>query len=279
MFCILFVVSGNIANLIAQDLKWGFEDWHLIDSIETPVGWDVNHYSNGLGIFVDRFFKDSVHVVQGNYSLKAIKDDVITSAFFNCTSMAQLYMELESPIQNNKSVFFSVMTESLNEWEESYIAITIGFSKDNDFLGRLEWSSYVEIEEFVQIELPILFEGANALSIQIDAASQNGALDGCNLESIVWLDDLRIDQATSLNVSTNNLEEFLGYPNPTNGVFTLSSSGFNGQVYKITDLMNKEIQSGVVLDEQIILEHNGWNIIQIISDDQVPRSIMILKVE
>ena len=69
----------------------------------------------------------------------AIKDDLITSAFFNCTSMAHLYLELDSPMENDQSVFFYVKTESLTEWAESFVAVTVGFSKENEFLGRVEW--------------------------------------------------------------------------------------------------------------------------------------------
>ncbi len=267
------------SNLKAQDLKWGFEEWELIDGIETPSGWDVNTYSEGLGSFVNRFYKDSMDVVEGQYSLRAMKDSIITSAFLNCTSMASLYLDLDVPLIGNQSVYFSVKTESLTEWAESLASVKVGFSKGNDFLGRVEWVSYEEIEEFVEIELPILFDDADALSISIDAASQNGGLDDCQLESIVWIDNLRIEQSSVLDVDQVMIDLIVAQPNPTDDLIKLSTTMLNGNSFEVKDIMGRTVQRGTVENEQITLNRNGLNVIHIARKGVEPIILKVIKVE
>ena len=153
-----------------------------------------------LSLLLASFLLFAIDVVEGAYSLRAEKDIIINSAFFNCTSSATWYQELETPIPPNQSVYFSVKTEALTEFPESFINVVVGFSIGNEFLGRVEWNSYEEILDWQEIEVPIPFDGGTSMSININAASQNGATDGCHLESIVWLDDLRItDSSTNSN--------------------------------------------------------------------------------
>ena len=277
--CIVLIFLSISATSYGQALKWGFEDWEWVDGIESPTGWNVNDFSTGIDTVIGRFYKDSIHVVEGKYSLMAIKDEVITSAFFDCRSTANLYQDLEASLPSGQSIYFSVKTESLTEWDESYVDITVGFSKDDVYLGRVEWLSYDVIEEFTQIELPILFENVDAISIWINAASQNGALDGCNAQSIVWLDDIKIEQSTAVDVVDLSLEEIIASPNPTDGIISLSSQKLNGNKFVIKDIVGREIQRGTVKHKQIILSHNGLNVIHVERNESEPVILKIVKVE
>lgn len=97
-----FIISTKTQ---VQYLQWRFEDWELVDGIDNSIGWEVNNLSSGLNTVINRFHKKSTNVVEGKYSLRAEKDSIISSAFFNCTSMASLYQELEVSIAPNQSVF------------------------------------------------------------------------------------------------------------------------------------------------------------------------------
>lgn len=254
----VFIISTKTQ---AQDHHWGFEDWEFVDGIENPMGWEVNNLSLGLDTVIKRFYKDSINVVEGKYSLRAEKDSIISSAFFNCTSMAYLFQELEVPIASNQSVFFNVKTEALTNFPESYIEVIVGFSEGNEFLGRVVWNSYEEIVDWKEIEVPIPFDGGTSMSIQINAASQNGATDGCHLESITWLDNIRITE--SATNSTMLIEPTLlnVHPNPTNGEVYLKSSEYNGSTFIVTDLMGRVVDQGIVADNKVNLSHIGLNII------------------
>lgn len=275
---ILIILSAFFlsAKMQAQDLHWGFEDWELVDGIENPIGWEVNNLSSGLDTVISRFYKDSINVAEGNYSLRAEKDSIISSAFFNCTSMASLYQELEVPISPNQSVFFNVKTEALTNFSESYIEVIVGLSEGNEFLGRVVWNSYEEIVDWEEIEVPIPFDGGTSMSIQINAASQNGATDGCHLESIIWLDDLRITESSTN--STKSIETTLlnVYPNPTNGKVYFKKSEYNGSIFTVTDLMGRIVHQGIVADNKINLSHIGLNIIRLHTANQATAIIKVI---
>lgn len=261
--------------IYGQQLLLGFEDWEKVDDhIENPVGWEVNNYSPGLDSLFNRFFKDSIHVVEGNYAMRAEKDSMINNAFFDCESRADQYLMLDSLLTDGMSVYFHIKTQSLTEWPESFVDVTIGFSKDNEYQGRVEWFNYEEIEEFEEIELPIEFVGADAISISISLASQNGGLDECSVNSIGWIDNFRIAESSTVFVHPIEIEDVVISPNPTDGVISLSTSEFHGSNYQVLDVMGRSLQEGIVNNNQIMLEYDGINIIVI---DRGDGSLLRLK--
>lgn len=264
----------------AQDLNWGFEDWEMDNEIETPTGWSVNHFVNNTdSLWVNRFYKDSIHVIEGNYSLRAEKDDQVTSAFMDCTSRADLFLELNDPLGSGMSVYFSAKAEGRNELGETFLGVTVGFSDGLDYLGRVEWLIYEEIEEFVEIELPIEFDEAKVISISIEGASQNGALDGCNLNSQVWIDALRIAQSTTVDVLDLSTEEIQFFPNPTIGMITLSTYEMHNNYFSVTNTTGKIIQEGIVVNDQIILKNGGLNFLTIYNDDGSRVRLKCIKID
>jgi|GEM_PF-5039887 len=256
-----------------QELYWGFEDWELTDSIEYPIGWNINHQT--FDYRVPRFFKDSVDVVEGNYSLKAVKDDSIITAWSDCESRASVYQELPQPLASNQSIYFSTKMESLNEFDEAYLQLRVGFSENNDFMGKVEYLTYEEMLDWTEIEIPIPYEGATSMSIRINAASQNGFLDGCNFNSIVWLDDLRIEQSTVNYIDTKASLEVNTFPNPANGIVYLSPSDKADISYEVFDPIVRLLSKGDVINESIPLTYVGLNIIYLQSETHAP---LVLKV-
>ncbi len=275
----IITLFSNPTVLFAQDLKWGFEDWEIVDDIENPIGWEINNQPSILDTVINRFYKDSINVLEGNYSLRAEKDSIITSAFFDCSSRASLYQELDTGIPVDQSVYFNVKTEALTDFPETYIEVVVGFSEGNEFLGRVEWLNYEEILDWEAIELPLSFSGGTAMEVHIIAASQNGALDDCNLESKVWIDNLRISESSAVNVDDIYWKGIAAMPNPTVGPIWLSSSVLNGSAFIAKDIVGREVQRGTVENQQITISTYGLNIIQVLSDEKEPLILKIIKVE
>ena len=275
----IFIILSALfisTKIQAQDLQWGFENWETVDGVEIPIGWEVNNYSAAFDTVISRFYKDSINVVEGDYSLRAEKDSIITSAFFNCTSMATLYQELVTPLTTNQSVYFNVKTEALTNFPESYVELIVGFSEGNDFLGRVEWLSYEEILDWEEIEVPIPFDGGTAMSIRINGASQNGALDGCNLESIVWLDNLKISESSTNSTKLIGTTRLNAYPNPANGKIYFESFEYNGSFFTVTDLMGRKVANGIISGNEINLSHIGMNIIHLHTANQATDIIKVI---
>lgn len=106
------------------------------------------------------------------------------------------------------------------------------------------------------------------LSIQINTASQNGATDGCHLESITWLDNIRITESAT-NSTMSIVATLLNvHPNPANGKVYLKSSEYNGSIFTVTDLMGRVADQGVVADNKVNLSHIGTNIIRLHTANQ-----------
>ena len=263
----LVIIVINLIVLSAQDLRWSFEDWEMIDSIESPLGWDINHQLNNADILVARFYKDSIDVVDGLYSLRAEKDSLVATAWSNCNSIAEWTQDLESPISANQSFYFNVKSESLNSLPEVYVKVVVTFLDDSGFLGRVEWISYEEANEWQDIELPIPFDGGTEMSIKINAASQNGGLDDCNLISKIWIDDMRIGESSVNNSNSLGFEDVLMYPNPTNGVVHFKNLKPTEAYYTVTDVIGKVLQEGELESNRISLQATGLNIIRIESND------------
>lgn len=278
--CLSFILVFVATISYGQQLLWGFEDWIEIDNeIENPLDWDVNNYSPGLDSLFNRFFKDSIHVVEGKYSMRAEKDSLINNAFFDCTSRASRYITLDDPLNEGMSFYFDVRTKSLTEWPESFVDITVGFSKDNDYLGRVEWRQYEELEAFERIELPIEFVDADAISIHLELASQNGALDDCSSNSIVWLDNLRIEESSIVKVQDYSNEHIEISPNPTIGSISFSTHKLEGAKYEILNLLGAKIQEGIIHNHKIELLHGGFNILRVEQENKMPLIFTAFKIE
>lgn len=57
MKLISFILCFECYEFYAPELLWGFEDWELVNGIETPMGWNVNHTAFIIDTLVNRFTK------------------------------------------------------------------------------------------------------------------------------------------------------------------------------------------------------------------------------
>lgn len=234
----------------------GFEDWEATPYYEKPLFWNTNQDSD----FV-RFEKDTI-CVEGNFSLKAIPSTY--SAYFECNSQANIRVGLDMPVGEGKCLafFLKSIPDSTNQCGggicNTFFRIAGRFWASGISVSVYKWESYVPIDTFTEIEIPIADPDVDSLSIYIYAGAENGATDGCHFQSISWVDGIRIKTIAGYEPKPeNDPADVTVFPNPSNGTIQIDPPNGRFDKYQIIDNLGRMIQEGRLMNSTILFESKG----------------------
>lgn len=246
----------------AQIPNGGFEEWEVQNGIETPLGWETNQTADRI-----RMVKDSL-AMEGTYSLKIIPGS--TTAWQDCVSRLTMSVDLDTLMGENKALTFyrKTVLDSLNVSGESFFRISIKLYVDDILDERVEWTSLDTTDVFEKIELPIGSSQANSLSIEIWGGASNGAADGCDNQSITWLDGLAIEvqESTSHFQKTKEENTITIYPNPSNGLVHIFTENDRLDRYFLYNLQGQVVQSGPFFN-LLLIEEPGVYFVQFLDNE------------
>ena len=217
--------------LIATQFNFGqeinngsFESWEEVTHSDgqgnfvtylKPTDWTVNQ-----DFYFEKVLQDENHT-EGDYSAKLIVYP--NQSFGSCQSVLQQDVLLENPIAANKSLFFSIKSESLEPDNTTYFRFYCGFFSEGEFISSDEWVNIHEIQDFIEIEIPAP-EGTDMLEIWLIGGSTFAGDDSCYGKSLTNIDNLRIAPSI-LGISEYDTlsQQITFFPNPVEDLLRINN--------------------------------------------------------
>ena len=203
----------------AQIPNGGFEDWESVLNFEKPVGW----WTNQDTVF-SRFEKDTLSV-EGNFSLKIVPGGA--PSWLGCESRAAVHAKFDEYLPSNSvlSFYAKVLPKDSSLSNDVYLIVTVFVSDSTTQLNSYGWSSFEPLEEFTRVEIPLMEENINAMTIWIYGGMSGSPFGSfCVNSSISWIDDMVIDSETSDHLTIRRgSTDIAVFPNPTTDYVTIPS--------------------------------------------------------
>ena len=260
-----------------------FEIWDSLASLTVPDSWpssDLLWYYNGYNthnVYPDR------HCHSGKYSAK-IKPDTAAGKLWPGFIVAKL------GIKRLPAYFSFYYVDSLSQSESAAIKIDLfrwnSSKKTEDSVGETSWNFPGTVaKNFTYGEIPIDYSTIDtttkpdSISITIEVVGAPGALPS----GFIVVDDVGLGTDTSGIEIFHPINDFELYPNPTNAITYIVSTGLKGMMSKveITDLNGKMIYAkyeDIGTQSPIDLTDNppGIYFVRVISEDKISVNKIIL---
>lgn len=249
----------------AQIPNASFEDWSPQNNYETPDLWNTNQDT-----LYQRVTKDSINV-DGDYSIKLSSNS--PSAWVDCTSTAFVTTKLDEPIGEGQNLSFYLKCQPDDDQEDFvHFNFRARYFITGDFKDEYVYTATQIYNEFTLIELPNIPVGVDSMSIYLLSGAINGSDDGCYNYTTSWVDAIKLKDRTS----TNDLEynSLVVYPNPSSGLFHVSQSDDEYDMFKVLDLLGREIMTGSLSKTQINITTKGPYFLQLFSKEAKERDIV-----
>jgi hypothetical protein len=247
--------------LFSQIENGGFEIWQSLPYYDAPVGWETNQDSN----FVR--FEKSDFVTEGDYSLKIVSSSF--TSWTDCNSIARTSVTVDPEnIENlNLNFYLKSIPDSTSTSDFVFLLMKFYLFESNDFKGSFYWESYDIIEDYTFQQIPIIHdEDFDSIRIEIVGGAWNGPTDGCHDHTISWIDNMRLDNTSSLSENVNLESEINVFPNPSQGIINISSTLNLDNEYQLIDNHGRIVQKGKLHNNTIYTDRKGVYALKLFSE-------------
>ena len=247
--------------LFSQIENGGFEIWQSLPYYDAPVGWETNQDSN----FVR--FEKSDFVTEGDYSLKIVSSSF--TSWTDCNSIARTSVTVDPEnIENlNLNFYLKSIPDSTSTSDFVFLLMKFYLFESNDFKGSFYWESYDIIEDYTFQQIPIIHdEDFDSIRIEIVGGAWNGPTDGCHDHTISWIDNMRLDNTSSLSENVNLESEINVFPNPSQGIINIYSTLNLDNEYQLIDNHGRIVQKGKLHNNTIYTDRKGVYALKLFSE-------------
>ena len=247
--------------LFSQIENGGFEIWQSLPNYDAPVGWETNQDSN----FVR--FEKSDFVTERDYSLKIVSSSF--TSWTDCNSIARTSVTVDPEnIENlNLNFYLKSIPDSTSTSDFVFLLMKFYLFESNDFKGSFYWESYDIIEDYTFQQISIIHdEDFDSIRIEIVGGAWNGPTDGCHDHTISWIDNMRLDNTSSLSENVNLESEINVFPNPSQGIINISSTLNLDNEYQLIDNHGRIVQKGKLHNNTIYTDRKGVYALKLFSE-------------
>ena len=255
---LILVIQINYSS--AQISNGGFEIWVQESNYERPADWITNQDS-----VYRRIEKDTV-AVEGNYSLKFVSE--VTDPFEGCESSAYTVIPLNEPLPSNSVLEFYVKVVPMDDStsELVFLRVITALRKDGPVISNNVYESFIPIQEFTKVELPLTNEPADVLEIGISGAAISSPTDGpCLRRSTTWIDGMNIRSditgTTSVLIQSSDISVF---PNPSHGSIDIRSKSDQHIQYELYSNIGQLVEIGKINGSSLNIDEPGTYFLKLI---------------
>lgn len=263
-FCLVSTVSA-LGQIIPNS---SFEEWTVNGDFMHPDSWETNQDS------INERVQISTDAVEGNYALKIIPATEV-SGFGQCASVVSTALTLDEGLAENMGLTFytksMIDTTHNSDWVFQWLRLNT--FRNGAFVDAYEWRPNTANDDYTKVKIPIENADIDSIYISILGGATISATDACVGHSILWIDDMRIEELSpnAIDLSESSNDRILLYPNPASDHFYIQTKQF--ERYAIYDISAKLIAQGEIDEDKIEIPNasSGMLFIQLSSKElQLP---------